>query len=89
VTWSADDDQEWNYAIPWDVVLVLSVITGGILSILVLGEVLGPNEVTQDTVVVAGCVSLALLAEHILSSIRSRYRAQRRIRAASTSSPRT
>jgi hypothetical protein len=78
VTWTADDTQEWSYAVLWDVVLVLSVITGGIVSLLVLGEVLGPNEFTQDFVVVAGCVSLALLAEHILSAIRSRYRAHRR-----------
>ena len=77
VKWSADDTQEWSYALLWDVVLVLSVITGGIVSILVLGEVVGPNEVTQDFVVVAGCVSLALLAEHILSAIFSRYRAHR------------
>ena len=72
--WSAERDQKWSYAWLWDVVLVLSVITGGIVSLLVLGDVVGPNEFTQDFVVVAGCVSLALLAEHILSSIRTRYR---------------
>lgn len=77
VKWSTDDDQEWSYKVLWDVVLVLSVITGGIMSLLVLGEVVDPNEVTQDFVVVAGCVSLALLAEHILSAILSRYRAHR------------
>jgi hypothetical protein len=77
VKWGADDTQEWSYAALWDVVLVLSVITGGIVSLLVLGEVVGPNEFTQDFVVVAGCVSLALLAEHILSSIRTRYRTHR------------
>jgi hypothetical protein len=76
--WSADDDKEWSYAFLWDVVLVLTVVTGGILSLLVLGEVVSPNEVTQDFVVVAGCVSLALLAEHMLSAVRSRYRAHRR-----------
>jgi drug/metabolite transporter (DMT)-like permease len=75
--WSADENQEWSYAFLWDVVLVLSVIAGGIVSILVLGEVLGPNEFTQDFVVVAGCVSLALLAEHMLSTVRSRYREHR------------
>lgn len=76
--WSADDDTEWSYTFLWDVALVLTVITGGILSILVLGEVLSPSEWTQDTVVVAGCVSLALLAEHMLSAVRSRYRAHKR-----------
>jgi hypothetical protein len=76
--WSADKDQEWSYAWLWDVVLVLSVITGGIVSLLVLGEALGPNEFTQDFVIVAGCVSLALLAEHMLSQVRSRYRAHRK-----------
>ena len=62
VTWSAGDGQQWSYALLWDVVLVLSVIAGGIVSLLVLGEVVSPNEVTRDFVVVAGCVSLALLA---------------------------
>ena len=75
--WSEDDDKEWSYAFLWDVVLVLSVIAGGIVSLLVLGEVVGPNEVTQDFVVVAGCVSLALLAEHMLTTVRSRYRKHR------------
>jgi hypothetical protein len=75
--WSEDDDKEWSYAFLWDVVLVLSVIAGGIVSRLVLGEVVGPNELTQDFVVVAGCVSLALLAERMLSTVRSRYRAHR------------
>jgi hypothetical protein len=80
--WSAEGDKEWTYAFLWDVVLVLSVITGGIVSLLVLGEVVSPNEFTQDFVVVAGCVSLALLAEHMLSAVRSRYRAHRRDLAA-------
>lgn len=73
----ANGSQEWSYTFLWDVVLVLSVITGGIVSLLVLGEVLSPNEFTQDLVVVAGCVSLVLLAEHVLSAVRSRYRADR------------
>lgn len=73
---SEDDDQAWSYAFLWDVALVLSVVAGGIVSILVLGEVVSPNEVTQDFVVVAGIVSLVLLAEHMLSVVRSRYRAQ-------------
>jgi hypothetical protein len=79
--WSEDADKEWSYAFLWDVVLVLSVITGGIVSLLVLGEVFGPNEFTQDFVVVAGCVSLALLAEHMLSTVRSRYRAHKNDRS--------
>ncbi len=78
VTWGVSDDKEWSYAVLWDVVLVLSVITGGIVSILVLGEVFGANEFTQDFVVVAGCVSLVLLAEHILAAIRVRYKARSR-----------
>jgi hypothetical protein len=76
--WSADADEGWSYTFLWDVLLVLSVITGGIVSLLVLGEVIGPSDLTQDFVVVAGCVSLALLAEHMLSTIRSRYRVHRR-----------
>lgn len=54
--WSADDDKEWSYTFLWDVVLVLTVVTGGTLSILVLGEVVSPSAVTQDFVVVAGFV---------------------------------
>jgi hypothetical protein len=80
--WSADKDQDWSYAWLWDVVLVLSVITGGIVSLLVLGEAVSPSDLTQDFVIVAGCVSLALLAEHMLSTVRSRYRAHRRDLAA-------
>lgn len=75
--WSEDRAKQWSYSFLWDVVLVLSVITGGIVSLLVLGEVIDPNDLTQDFVVVAGCVSLALLAEHMLSTVRSRYRAHR------------
>lgn len=75
--WRAGGDQAWSYTFLWDVVLVVSVIAGGIVSLLVLGEVLSPSDVTQDFVVVAGCVSLALLAEHVLSVVRSRYRANR------------
>jgi hypothetical protein len=84
--WS-EDAEGWSYAFLWDVVLVLSVITGGIVSLLVLGEVFGPNEFTQDFVVVAGCVSLALLAEHMLSTVRSRYRAHRRDLTADDDTP--
>jgi hypothetical protein len=75
-------DQGWSYTFLWDVVLVLSVISGGVVSLLVLGEVVSPNDVTQDFVVVAGCVSLALLAEHVLSGVRSRYRASKGARSA-------
>jgi hypothetical protein len=75
--WSADSGTEWSYAFLWDVVLVLSVITGGIVSLLVLGEVVSPTDLTQNFVVVAGCVSLALLAEHMLATVRSRYRKHR------------
>lgn len=74
--WQPHGDQEWSYTFLWDVALVFSVIAGGIVSLLVLGEVVGPSEFTQDFVVVAGCVSLALLAEHVLSVVRSRYRAR-------------
>jgi hypothetical protein len=75
--WSEDDgNTKSRLEFVWDVVLVLSVIGGGIVSLLVLGEVVSPSDLTQDFVVVAGCVSLALLAEHMLSTIRSRYRAR-------------
>jgi hypothetical protein len=69
-----DNGKERSYSFLWDAALILTVITGGILSLLVLGEVVGDSDFTQDVVVVAGCVSLALLAEHMLWSVRSRYR---------------
>ena len=58
--WSAEDDRQWSYTFLWDVALVLSVITGGIVSLLVLGEVVDHSDFTQDFVVVAGCAIIAL-----------------------------
>lgn len=76
--WSGDVDEEWSYAFLWDVALVLGVIAGGIVSVLVLGEVFSPSTATRWTVIVAGCLSLALLAVHMLGAVRSRYRSRRR-----------
>ena len=76
--WGRTDDEEWSYAFLWDVAMVLSVIAGGIVSVVVLGEVFSPSTTTRWLVVVAGCLSLLLLASHMLWSVTSLYRAHRR-----------
>lgn len=75
--WGEDDDEEWSYAFLWDVALDLSVIGGGIVSVLVLGEVVLPSAVTRWGVMIAGCLSLVLLAVHMLSEVVSRYHSHR------------
>ncbi|HSK55112.1 MAG TPA: hypothetical protein VK908_07650 [Jiangellales bacterium] len=75
--WGRDDDEHWSYAFLWDVAMVLSVITGGIVSLLVLGEVVGKSTATR-WIVIAGCLSLALLAVHMLGAIYSLHRSHRR-----------
>jgi hypothetical protein len=78
----ADGEKLWSYTYLWDVVMVLCVIAGGIVSLLVLGDVVSPSTTTRRLVVVAGCVSLGLLATHLLGSVSSLYRSQRRVPAA-------
>jgi hypothetical protein len=79
--WGRAADDGWSYTFLWDVAMVLTVIAGGILSVLVLGDVVNESDTTQDLVVVAGCVSLGLLATHVLVSVTSLYRSERRDRA--------
>jgi hypothetical protein len=74
--WGRTGKAEWSYAYLWDVALILCVIAGGIVSVLVLGEVLGPSDTTRRLVVVAGCVSLGLLATHMLWSLSELYRSK-------------
>ena len=76
----ADGDKRWSYTYLWDVVMVLCVIAGGIVSLLVLGDVVSPSTTTRRLVVVAGCVSLLVLANFKLGQIASLYRARPRAR---------
>jgi hypothetical protein len=76
--WGQPDSEKrgWSYTFLWDVALVLSVIAGGIVSVLVLGEVVDPSDTTRRFVVGAGCASLGLLATHMLWSVTALYRSR-------------
>jgi len=63
-----------------DVVLVVSAVVGGVIAILVLGDVLPATAATRGVLVVAGCLSLLVLAEYMLRQIASLYRARPRVR---------
>lgn len=76
--WGRTENQGWSYTFLWDVAMVLAVIAGGIVSVLALGEVVSPSTTTRRLVVVAGCVSLGLLATHMLWAVTSLYRSHRR-----------
>jgi hypothetical protein len=64
-----------------DVVLTMSVIVGGFIAILVLGDVLPPTATTRGVLVVAGCLSLLVLANFTLRRIALLYRARPRPRS--------
>jgi hypothetical protein len=59
-----------------DVLLVISIVAGGVVAALVLGDVMAPTDITRWAVVLAGCVSLLLLAEHMLCEIAVLYNAR-------------
>jgi hypothetical protein len=74
--WGQTEKKGWSYTYLWDVALIIVVIAGGILSVLVLGDVLSPSDTTRRLVVVAGCVSLGLLATHMLWELTELYRSK-------------
>jgi hypothetical protein len=57
-----------------DLVLMVAVIVGGVTAVLVLGDVLAPSATTRLVLVVAGCLSLLVLAKYKLGQIASLYR---------------
>lgn len=61
-----------------DVVLMVAVVGGGFIAILVLGDVLSPTTTTRGVLVVAGCLSLLVLANVKLGQIASLYRSRPR-----------
>lgn len=85
--WGGDHSGEWRYSYLWDVGMVLSVIAGGAVSVLVLGDVMAASSATRWLVVVAGCLSLFLLAAHLLWEVSELYRAHRRELARASAAP--
>lgn len=78
--WGASDDGQWRFTSMWTVLVVLSVLVGGVVSMLVLSEVLPVSPATKGVVVIAGCLSLLLLAVHMLWGLAAMYRSDRRSR---------
>ena len=72
------DRRGGRVALVGDVTLVVSVVVGGFVAALVLGDVLPPTATTRWAVVLAGCLSLLLLAAHMLGEIASMYKARPR-----------
>jgi hypothetical protein len=73
--------RQGRVAFAGDVVLMVAVVGGGVISILVLGDVLAPTATTRGVLVVAGCLSLLVLANFKLGQIASLYRARPRARS--------
>jgi hypothetical protein len=67
------DGQGWG-SLAGDLVLIVAVVGGGVVSILVLGDVLAPTATTRGVLVVAGCLSLLVLANFKLGQIATLYR---------------
>jgi hypothetical protein len=76
-----DRDGQGRVAFVGDVVLMVAVVVGGVISILVLGDVLAPTAATRGVLVVAGCLSLLVLANFTLRRIAFLYRAHPRPRS--------
>lgn len=72
------DGRRGRVALAGDVMLVVSVVVGGFVAALVLGDVMRPTATTRWTVVLAGCLSLLLLAAHMLGEIASMYQVRPR-----------
>lgn len=65
--------RQGRVAVIGDVVLMVAVVGGGGIAILVLGDVLPPTAATRGVLVVAGCLSLLVLANLKLGEIASLY----------------
>jgi hypothetical protein len=69
-------DGQGRAAFAGDVVLVVAVVVGGFIAVLVLGGVLPPTVTSRGVLVVAGCLSMLVLAAYMLRQIASLYRAR-------------
>jgi lipopolysaccharide export LptBFGC system permease protein LptF len=76
-----DRDRHGRVALAGHVMLMVAVVVGGFVSILVLGDVLPPTAATRWVLVVAGCLSLLLLANFKLGQIATLYRVRPRARS--------
>ena len=74
--WEQDQDRQGRVAFAGDVVLIVAVVVGGFIAILVLGGALPATATTRGVLVVAGCLSLLVLANFKLGQIASLYRAR-------------
>jgi protein-S-isoprenylcysteine O-methyltransferase Ste14 len=75
-----DTGKQGRVALAGDVVLMMAVVIGGVISIFVLGDVLAPTATTRGVLVVAGSLSLLVLANFKLGQVTSLYRARPRAR---------
>jgi hypothetical protein len=66
-----DNDERGLMAFAGDVALVVAVVVGGVLAVLVLGDVVAPTVITRGVLVVAGCLSLLVLATYTLRQVAS------------------
>jgi hypothetical protein len=71
-----DQDRHGRVALAGHVMLMVAVVGGGFVSILVLGDVMPPTAATRWVLIVAGCLSLLLLANFKLGQIATLYRAR-------------
>jgi hypothetical protein len=69
-----DRDRQGPVTYAGDVVLMVAVVGGGFIAVLVLGDVLPATATTRWALVVAGCLSLLVLAKYQLGQIASLYR---------------
>jgi hypothetical protein len=69
-----DQDRQGRVALAGDMVLIGAVVGGGFIATLVLGDVLPATATTRGVLVVAGCLSLLVLAKYQLGQIASLYR---------------
>ncbi len=75
-----DKDRRGRVEFAGDVVLTVAVVGGGLIATLVLGDVLPPTATTRGVLVVAGCLSLLVLAKYMLGQIASVYQVRLRAR---------
>lgn len=75
--WGRAEDEEWRYTFLWDIAMVLCIIGGALVCLLVLADVVAASATTKWLVLVAGCLSLLLLAAHMLWEVGSLYRTHR------------
>jgi len=64
------------HALTVDVTRLIGVVIGGFIAALVVGDVMPPTAITRWAAVIAGCLSLPLLAAYVLREIASLHNAR-------------